>query len=865
MDVNMLRPAKPVKIDEEMRGAYLDYAMSVIVARALPDARDGLKPVHRRILFAMHEMGVRPGTPYRKSARIVGEVLGKFHPHGDQSVYDAMARMAQDFSLRYLMIDGQGNFGSVDGDPPAAMRYTEARMSRMAEEMLADIEAETVDYTPNFDGSIDEPIVLPARLPNLLLNGSSGIAVGMATNIPPHNLREITGAIDYLLNLMIDYEGEALEEAVIDVTVDDLMQFVKGPDFPTGAIMGGDELKEAYATGKGRIIVRARAEIEEFGNERHRIVIKEIPYQVNKSATLERIAALANEGRLEAVATLRDESDRKGMRIVIELRRGAQPFTVLNQLYKYTQLQTTFGVQLLALVNQEPRLLSLKRLLMIWIGHRQEVIERRSRYDLGKARARGHILEGLLKALASIDDIIATIRQADSAEAAREELMILFDLSEPQAQAILDLQLRRLASLERMKIEAEYQEVLDRINYLEDLLAHPRKVLALIRDDLNELAAKYGDARRTNYDRSLSLAFDESDLVRDEEVLISLTQRGYVKRTPASIYRQQKRGGKGSTGMGTRDEDVVEHLLSAGSLDYLLFFTTQGRVYSLRTYQLPEYDRAGKGTLVESILPLDIFERVTATVAVPTFENVDGCFIMCTVQGRIKRVTMDEFASVRPSGLMAMTLDDGDTLGWVRQTSGDDDIMLVSKYGQGIRFHETDVRTMGRTAAGVNAMRLTDDDVIAALDVITPEQADADLLIVTERGYGKRTQVDEFRQQGRYGQGVRAISNDLSKTGNIVGAGVVEDENSYDLTVITRNGIALRTPVNEISTYGRTAQGVKIIHIDPDDTVVSIALVNSGAPSPITAEQSHSDSNGYVAPEEQDMDLGDFAPSDGDF
>lgn len=865
MDVNALRPAKPVKIDEEMRGAYLDYAMSVIVARALPDARDGLKPVHRRILFAMHEMGIRPGTPYRKSARIVGEVLGKFHPHGDQSVYDAMARMAQDFSLRYLLIDGQGNFGSVDGDPPAAMRYTEARMSRMAEELLADIEAATVNYTPNFDGSLDEPVVLPARLPNLLLNGSSGIAVGMATNIPPHNLREIGGALDYLLNLMIHFEGDTLEEAVIDVTVDDLMNFVKGPDFPTGASMGGDELKEAYATGKGRIIVRARADIEEFGNDRHRIVITEIPYQVNKAATLERIAALANEGRLEAVATLRDESDRKGMRIVVELRRGAQPYTVLNQLYKYTQLQTTFGVQLLALVNQEPRLLSLKRLLMIWIGHRQEVIERRSRYELGKARARGHILEGLLKALANIDDIISTIRGADSAEAAREELMILFDLTELQAQAILDLQLRRLASLERLKIEAEYQEVMDRIAYLEDLLASPRKVLALIRDDLNELAAKYGDERRTVYDPTLALDFDESDLVRDEEVLISLTQRGYAKRTPAHIYRQQKRGGKGSTGMGTRDEDVVEHLFSAGSLDHLLFFTTQGRVYSLRTYQLPEYDRAGKGVLIESVLPLDLLERVTAAVAVPSFADVDGYFIMCTVQGRIKRVALDEFANVRPSGLIAMTLDSGDTLGWVRQTKGDDDIILVSHQGQGIRFHETDVRMMGRTAAGVNAMRLSDDDVLAALDVITPEQAEAELLIVTERGYGKRTQVDEFRQQGRYGQGVRAISNDLSKTGGIVGAGVVDSETTYDLTVITRNGIALRTPVNEISTYGRTAQGVRIINIDPDDTVVSIALVNSDVSS-TTATATEGHDNGFIAAEDGgDLEIAEAPAGDADF
>ncbi len=816
---------RPVRIDEEMRGAYLDYAMSVIVSRALPDARDGLKPVHRRILYAMYDMGVRANSSYRKSARIVGEVLGKFHPHSDTAVYDAMARMAQDFSMRYPLVDGQGNFGSVDGDPPAAMRYTEARMARMAEELLRDIDSDTVDFTPNFDGSLDEPMVLPACLPNLLLNGSSGIAVGMATNVPPHNLQEIAGAVEYLIDLMVEHDGEHLEGGVSDVTVDDLMQFVSGPDFPTGAFMGGNELKEVYATGKGRVVMRAKTHVEEMKGERYRIVITEIPYQVNKATTLERIAALANEGRLDAVAGLRDESDRNGMRIVIELRRGAQPATVLNRLFKYTQLQTTFGVQMLALVDQEPRLLSLKRILMIWIRHRREVIERRSRYELGKAQARAHILEGLLKALTNIDAVIQTIREAESAEAAREALMERFDLSETQARAILELQLRRLAALERMQLEEEYRQVVERIEYLEDLLAHPRKILVLIRDDLNELAEKYGDERRTFHDPTISLDFDEAELVRDEEVLISLTHRGYVKRTPSKIYRAQHRGGKGATGMKTRDEDVVEHLFRAGSLEHILFFTNMGKVYSLRAYQLPERDRAGRGILIESILPLSPTERITTTSVITDFDDIDGYFIMCTHRGRIKRVDLSEFANVRPSGLIAMSLDEDDYLGWVRHTTGNEDIILVTYGGQSIRFDENEVRVMGRTAAGVNAIRLAEDDMLAGIDVIRPDSYKNDLLIVTEYGYGKRTPLSEFRRQGRYGQGVRAIANGQDKTGGIVGARVVSDEDS-DLTLITLNGMSLRTAVGNISVYGRNAMGVKLINLDAGDSVVSIALLD---------------------------------------
>lgn len=815
---------RPVKIDEEMRGAYLDYAMSVIVARALPDARDGLKPVHRRILYAMYEMGVRANTSHRKSARIVGEVLGKFHPHGDGAVYDAMARMAQDFSLRYMLIDGQGNFGSVDGDPPAAMRYTEARMSRLAEELLRDIDSETVDFTPNFDGSIDEPNVLPANFPNLLLNGSSGIAVGMATNIPPHNLREIAAAINYLTTLMIEHESDDLSEAVRDVTVEDLMEFVKGPDFPTGALMGGDELKEVYGIGKGRIVMRAKTHVEEMDNGRYRIVVTEIPYQVNKANTLERIAILANEGKLEGIAGLRDESDRKGMRIVIELRRGAQPATVLNRVYKYSQLQTTFGVQMLALVDQQPRLLSLKRMLMIWIQHRIEIIERRSRYELGKARARAHVLEGLLKAITNIDLIIQIIRGAENAEAARNALMERFELTEIQASAILDLQLRRLAALERLELEKEYQAVSDRIEYLEDLLAHPRKILTLIRDDLNELATKYGDERRTQYDPTISGDFDESDLVRDEEILVSLTQRGYIKRTASHIYRAQRRGGKGAMGMATRDEDTVEHLFRARSLDHLLFFSNKGKVYSLRAYQVPDYARAGRGVLVESLLATMPLERITAVSVIESFDDLDGYFIMCTVGGRIKRVSVNEFESVRPSGLIAINLEDEDYLGWVRYTSGNDEVLLVTYKGQSIRFHENDVRVMGRNATGVNAMRMYEGDTLAGMDVIREDEEHGNVLIITEKGFGKRSPLNEFRQQARYGLGIRAIGRDMSKTGGIIGARVVNGEN-VDVTLITRNGISLRTPVESISTYGRNARGVKVMNLEEDDYVVGMTLL----------------------------------------
>ena len=816
---------RQVKIDEEMRGAYLDYAMSVIVARALPDARDGLKPVHRRILYAMWDMGMRAGSPYRKSARLVGEVLGKLHPHGDTSVYDAMVRMAQDFSMRYPLVDGQGNFGSLDGDPPAAMRYTEARMARIAEELLVDIDSDTVDFTPNFDDSLEEPVVLPARLPNLLLNGASGIAVGMATNIPPHNLREITAAINYLIDIMIAYEGENLDEAINDVTVDDLMQFVTGPDFPTGALMGGMELREVYATGKGRIIMRARCEIEQVKDDRFRIVVQEIPYQVNKASTLERIAELVREGRLTHIVDLRDESDRNGLRIVIELSRDAQPKLVLNRLYKYTQLQTSFSVQMLALVDSEPRLLSLKRALHIYIQHRQDVIRRRSEFELAKARARAHILEGLLAALANLDDVIQTIRSAESADAARTALIERFNLSTEQAQAILDMQLRRLAALERQKIEDEYRQVREYIEYLEDLLASPAKVLGLIQDDLAELLETYGDERRTVFAPEIDVEFDETDLIRDEEVLVSLSKKGYIKSTPAAIYRAQRRGGRGVMGMSTRDEDVVEHIFSAGTLDHILFFTNRGKVYSLPTYQLPQYDRSGRGTPVASVIALEPLERVTATLVVPDFDS-EGYFTLCTRYGYIKRVHFSDFAAVRPSGLIAMSLKGDDELGWVRHTGGDHDVIVVTRQGMSIRFHETGVRVMGRPAAGVFAIELAEDDEVAAVDVIAPEAGEDDLLVITEYGFGKRTSLEEFSPQSRYGKGI--IAFDMKKqdrTGQVAGAMVVN--NDSDITAITTNGITLRTSINAINRYGRNTMGVHVMNLDENDAIVSVAVVES--------------------------------------
>jgi DNA gyrase subunit A len=809
MDIGLVQP---VDIDEQMRSAYLDYAMSVIVARALPDARDGLKPVHRRILYAMHDMGIRSNTAHKKSARIVGEVLGKYHPHGDAAVYETMARMAQDFSMRYVLIDGQGNFGSVDGDAPAAMRYTEARLASMAEEMLADIDRDTVDFGDNFDGSLKEPQVLPARLPNLLLNGSSGIAVGMATNIPPHNLGELVAAIGYLID---NYE------TIDEISIEELLRRVPGPDFPTGGIIiGEDGILQAYTTGRGRIVLRGLAHIEDMSGGRHRIVITEIPFQLNKSSLIERIAELAREGRLDDITDLRDESDRRGMSVVIELKRGAQPKKVLNQLYKYTPLQSTFGVQLLALVDGVPRLLSLKRSLQIFIEHRREVIFRRSQFELNRARDRAHILAGLLIALSHLDEVIDLIRRSPDVETAKERLMQRFELSDKQAQAILDMQLRRLAALERQKIEDEQKQILERIAYLEDLLASPQKILQVIKDDLLEMAEKYGDKRHTRIAREASQDFREEDLVADEPVLISLTQRGYIKRVAAAAFRAQSRGGRGVTGHTTKEEDEVMIVIPARTLDTILFFSDRGKVYSEKAYQIPDADRTGRGIPIVNVLSLEAGETITAAVAVTQFDENHYC-MMATRDGRIKRIALSDFASVRPSGLIAINLDSGDLLGWARQTTGDDDVILVTEKGQALRFTESEVRPMGRAASGVTAIKLGEDDHVASMEVVEP---DGDLLILTALGYGKRSPLKEYPVKGRATGGVQTIDQKaLSKIGPVVAARVVQEAD--DLTIMSANGVVLRTKVRDISQTSRATRGVLIINLGAGDCVASIARV----------------------------------------
>jgi DNA gyrase subunit A len=805
-----------VDIEREMRSAYLDYAMSVIVSRALPDARDGLKPVQRRILYAMHDMGLRPDAPYKKSARIVGEVLGKYHPHGDSAVYEAMARMAQDFSLRYPLVDGQGNFGSVDGDSPAAMRYTEARLNRTATELLLDIEKDTVDWGANFDDTLQEPLKLPARLPNLLINGSSGIAVGMATNIPSHNLGEVCDALGYLID-----RWDELEE----VTLEDLMMYVEGPDFPTGGIIVGREgIVQAYATGRGRVIIRAMTHIEEMSGNRHRIVITELPYQTNKASLLERIAALVRSNQIDTISDLRDESDRRGMSIIIELKRGAPPQKTLNQLFKYTPLQSTFGVQMLALVDDEPRLLTLKRALQIYIEHRCEVLTRRARHDLEKAGHRAHILEGLKVALDQLDAVIQTIRQSPDADTARERLVERFKLTEIQAQAILDMQLRRLAALERQKIEDEYLELIQRIAYLEDLLASPRKILYLIKEDLASLKPTYGDGRRTRIVKG-EADIEEEDLVVEEDVLITITQRGYIKRVPLQAYRARGPGGRGVKGMVAR-EDAILYLFSARTMDSILFFTNRGKVYQERVYQIPSADRTAKGVLLAGILALDADERITAAVAVSDFGDA-AYLTMFTQLGRVKRIGLKEFDGVRPSGLIAINLEAEDELGWVQLTQGDQELIIVSERGQALRFREQDVRPMGRNAMGVYAIKLGSGDTVASASIVEPGAA---LLVVTTKGYGKRTPLSEFSVKGRHGQGVRCLGGKPGTSGSVAAARVTHPED--EVTIISAKGMVLRAPASDIPEMGRAAREARIMELGAQDEVASVAVIRTGDQKP---------------------------------
>ncbi len=809
---NFASEVHPVNLDEEMRVAYLDYAMSVIVSRALPDARDGLKPVHRRILYAMYDMGLHHNRSFRKSARIVGEVLGKYHPHSDTAVYDSMVRMAQDFSLRYPLVDGQGNFGSVDGDSAAAMRYTEARLTRIANELLEDIEKDTVNWAPNFDDSLKEPKVLPSKLPNMLLNGASGIAVGMATNMPPHNLGEIADAIAYMIDHWDDPNS---------VTVEDLMQFVHGPDFPTGGIiLGLDGIKQAYGTGRGRLIVRSQTEIEEMRGDRFRIIVTEIPYQVNKTTLIERIAELVRAGRLTQISDLRDESDRNGMRIVIELKRGAAPRKELNKLFKYTLLQTTFGVNNLALVNNQPVRLTLKRSLHVYIEHRVEVITRRTQWELAQAEHRAHILEGLRIAMQFLDEVIATIRQSKTVDNARSALIEHFGLSEIQAQAILDMQLRRLAALEQQKIEDEYNELTVRINYLRDLLAHPAKILGMVKDDIIDLKERYADERRTWINPRGVGGFSEEDLITQQGVIVSLTQGSYIKRTPAKVFRAQARGGVGVRGMNTKAEDVVIKAFFARTLDHVLFFTDQGRVYPERAYNLPEGSRTAKGAHINNVLNLQADEKVTAMIPVEDFGQSEY-IVLLTRKGKIKRMALSEFSRVRPSGIIAINLAADDELTRVKLTSGDQDIVIISRRGKALRFHESAARAMGRTAAGVMGIRLLGDDTVAGMATVS---GDEELLIVTKNGWGKRVPLDDLPVKGRYTQGVWVTDHTrLDETGPIVVARAVLPND--DITFMTLNGVAMRTPVSDISVIGRATRGVRCVRLQEGDALVSAARV----------------------------------------
>ncbi len=803
---------RPVNIEEEMSSSYLDYAMSVIVARALPDVRDGLKPVQRRILYAMDDMGLAANSPHKKSARIVGEVLGKYHPHGDAPVYEAMVRMAQDFSLRYPLISGQGNFGSIDNDPPAAMRYTEARLALIAEQMLVDIDKETVDFMPNFDDSLKEPLVLPTQLPNLLVNGSAGIAVGMATSIPPHNLSEVCDAIAYLIE-----NPEA--------TVDELTQFIKGPDFPTaGIIRGGEGIKNAYATGRGKVVVQAKAMIGDGGGGKRQIVVTELPYQTNKAALVERIAELVKNKKVEGVSGLRDESDRQGMRIVIELKREAMPEQVLNNLFKHTAMQSAFFVNMLALVDGQPRVISLREALQYFIDFRHQVITRRSKFELKQAKARAHILEGLKIALENIDKIIATIKKSATAEVARKALMDGFGLSQLQAQAILDMQLRRLANLERKKIVDEYAELVKTIAYLEDLLANPKRILFLIKEEVSQLKDNFGDERRTEISGEEITEFREEDLIPHQRVVVTLSNRGFVKRVAARNYRSQHRAGRGIIGMVTREADAVRLLVVADTHDHLLFFTNRGRVFYLKCHEIPaDSSRVAKGMAVINLFSVADDERVTAMVALPDFEP-GSYLLMSTRLGEVKKTTADKFAAVRSSGLIAMDLEAGDELVAARLATDKDDMLLVTQEGQSIRFAVKDLRDASRTSGGVRGIHLNAADQVVAMDIIRPKGY---VLVVTSGGFGKLTPVDDYPQQHRAGGGVRTFKL-VEKTGKVAAAAVVSL--AQQLMIISAEGIVIQTPVQEkdpkqrsISIQGRSTQGVKIQVLDPGDRVVAIA------------------------------------------
>lgn len=797
----------PVAIEEEMKDSYIEYAMSVIVGRALPDVRDGFKPVHRRVLYSMFDQGVTPDKPHKKSARVVGDVLGKYHPHGDLAVYGTIVRMAQDFSLRYPMVDGHGNFGSVDGDGAAAMRYTEVRMSPLALEMMRDLNKDTVDFMPNYDGDDEEPVVLPARFPNLLVNGSSGIAVGMATNIPPHNLCEVIDGVCHLI-----------DNPYADI--DELLQFIKGPDFPTaGLILGKEGFKAAYRTGRGTVKMRARAVIEQMSGGKQRILVTEIPYQVNKAKLIERIAELVRDKKIEGVADLRDESDRDGMRIVIELKRETNANVLLNQLYKHTQMQESFGMIMLALVNGVPQVLNLKQILQYYIDHQKDVVTRRCRFDLAKAEARAHIVEGLRIALDNIDQVVATIRAAKSTEEARTNLMSRFGLSEKQAQAILEMRLRALTGLERDKLEEEYLELIKTIAHLTEILENERLLLYLIKEEIVAIKEKYGDERRTVIVRDEGELADE-DLIAEEDMVITISNSGYIKRIPADTYRQQRRGGKGVTAMTTKQEDFVNKLFITSTHHYLLFFTNLGKVYRLKVHELPEAGRTAKGTALVNLLSLNGGEEVNAVIPVKEYEA--GLYLfMATRNGIVKKSLLTEYDTNRSGGLAAINLDEGDELIGVKLTKGDEEIILSTSGGLAIRFPEEDVRPMGRVTRGVRGIRLNEGDFVVSMDTV---QDDAELLVVSEKGYGKRTPLDEFRQTHRDGKGIYTLKCN-EKTGHLVAIEVVKP--GEEMMILSRDGIIIRINVNDISQQGRHTQGVTLIKLGEGDVVMDMAKVLS--------------------------------------
>ncbi|MGN1070639.1 MAG: DNA gyrase subunit A [Candidatus Fimadaptatus sp.] len=795
----------PRDLEDELKQSFIAYAMAVIVTRALPDVRDGLKPVHRRILYAMNELSMTPDKPFRKSARIVGEVLGKYHPHGDSAVYDAMVRLAQDFSTRYMLVEGQGNFGSVDGDGAAAMRYTEARMSKLTMEMVRDLDKQTVDFYPNFDETLMQPEVMPSRFPNLLVNGSAGIAVGMATNIPPHNLGETIDACVY----MLDHPNASTEQ---------LMQFIKGPDFPTGGIiMGKAGIHEAYATGRGKIVTRARSEIEPMPQGKSRIVVSEIPYMVNKARLIEKIAELVHEKRVEGITDIRDESDRKGMRIVIEVRRDVNANVVLNQLYKHTQLQESFGVNMLALVNGEPKILSLRQVIHYYLEHQKDVVTRRTRFDLDKAQQRAHILAGLLTALDHIDAVITLIRSSRTVQEARDGLMSQFGLSERQAQAILDMRFQRLTGMERDKLQAEYDELNRQIAYLNTVLSDEGILIGIIKSEMQEIRARYADERRTEI-TSLPDEIDMLDVIQEENTVVTLTHFGYLKRTAVSSYHAQKRGGKGIMGAGTRDDDFMTGMYVTTTHDTLMFFTNRGRVYQLKCYEIPEAGRQARGTAVVNLLQLEGGEKVTAMLPLPKDADLEGKFlIMATRRGVIKRTPVDEFSNLRKSGLIAITPREDDELIGVALTDGSRELMLGTRLGMAIRFSESDARAMGRTAQGVKAIELDGEDEVVDMSVIEGDQT---VLSISEYGYGKRTPLDEYRAQTRGGKGIKAM-NLTPKTGRLAGQLLVHP--GEDILMITDDGQMIRTPADEISELGRNTQGVRLMKVADECHIVCVA------------------------------------------